>query len=164
MIINAWLEHVQSLMIIIIVLFVIYMVAKIISKVQSQKSAQARVLQEIHLALKPKERKLIEVEITSRDLIIKARNLIEQSEVYGLQLEQCIRDIKAIEDKIEETRNPLPELTHSNELDLSDPTIKDLIDQSLRLQERKVKLDEKLIRIHNTLDGIAREELKRKNA
>lgn len=155
--INTWLGHIQTLMIVVIVLVAIYMVVKMISVVEVQKSKETQGLQPVP---KP-QKKLINVEITSKDLVIRARNLIEQSEVYGLQMEQCVREIEEIDIKIEEARNPIPELTHNAKLDLSNPTIKNLISQSLKLQERKVKLDEKLIKIHAELDEIAKEELRR---
>ena len=161
--INAWLGHFQTIVIFIIAMFVIYMILRIISAVEIQKSKEIEEEQKSQPIRKP-QKKLINVEITSRDLIIKAQNLIDQSEVYGLQIEQCVREIAEIECKLEEARNPIPELTHNEKLDLSNPVVKELVNQSLRLQERKAKLEEKLIKIHTGLDKIAEEELKRQMA
>ena len=121
MTINNWLDNTQSLMILIGILFGIYMVVKIISAVQEQNTdTECEECVDTVTQPKPKEqKKLIDVEITDTDLRNKAKNLIELHDVYGLQMEHLTREINEIDDKLQEIRNPLPQLTHNDKLSSS---------------------------------------------
>ena len=158
---NNWLDNIQSLMILIGILFGIYMVVKIISAVQEQNiDTECEEYVSTVTQPKPKEqKKLIDVEITDTDLKNKAKNLIELYDVYGLQMEHLTREINEIDDKLQEIRNPLPQLTHNNKLDMTNPTVKELIRKSLKMQEQRAKLDGKMIKINSDLDKIARTQL-----
>jgi hypothetical protein len=165
MAINNWLDNIQSLMILIGILFGIYMVAKIISAVQEQNiNTECEECVDTVTQPKPKEqKKLIDVEITDTDLRNKAKNLIELHDVYGLQMEHLTRGINEIDDKLQEIRNPLPQLTHNNKLDMTNPIVKELIRKSLKMQEQRAKLDGKMMKINSDLDKIARMQLQLNN-
>lgn len=161
MAINNWLDNIQSLMILIGILFGIYMVIKIISAVQEQNTdTECEEYVGTVTQPKPKEqKKLIDVEITDTNLKNKAKNLIELYDVYGLQMEHLTREINEIDDKLQEIRNPLPQLTHNDKLDMTNPIVKELIRRSLKMQEQRAKLDGKMIKINSDLDKIARMQL-----
>lgn len=161
MAINNWLDNIQSLMILIGILFGIYMVVKIISAVQEQNT-DTKCEEYVGTVTQPKpkeQKKLIDVEITNTNLKNKAKNLIELYDVYGLQMEHLTREINEIDDKLQEIRNPLPQLTHNNKLDMTNPTVKELIRKSLKMQEQRARLDGKMIKINSDLDKIARTQL-----
>ena len=137
------------------------MVVKIISAVQEQNiDTECEEYVSTVTQPKPKEqKKLIDIEITNTDLKNKAKNLIELYDVYGLQMEHLTREINEIDGKLQEIRNPLPQLTHNNKLDMTNPTVKELIRKSLKMQEQRAKLDGKMIKINSDLDKIARTQL-----
>ena len=101
-----------------------------------------------------KKKHIKEIEIVSRDLYVKAENLIAMSEVYELQAEQLRHEIDNIEDMLSSERMSIIN---------SDKEIKSLINKSLKLQERKCNLESKILKINNELTKIAEEEYKRQS-
>lgn len=129
----------------IVALMIIYLILKIIaSKNEDNSPVQA-------IRIKPRPRPK-QIEIVSRDLYVRAENLLNTSEVYGLQAEQLRRQINDIEDALQKERASMIR---------DDRTIKEYIAKSLRLQERKCQLESKMIKINKELDDIAKEEYRR---
>lgn len=124
---------------------IIYMILKAIAVSQDRHNVEHQDEQITH-------KTEIEVEIKSRDLYVKAENLIATSEVYALQAEQLLREIDRIQDKLDIERKS----TIKDNIQ-----IQELISKSLKLQERKCNLESKMIRINSELDKIAKEEYRR---
>ena len=95
-----------------------------------------------------------EIEIISKDLRLRAENLIATHEVYALQVEQLVIDINKIEDILEANKK-------SKVLKMSETEVRALISESLTLQDKKCRLESKIIKIIGELDKIAMEEYKR---
>lgn len=125
---------------------IIYMILKAIAVSQDKRNVECQENEQIT------HKTEIEVEIKSRDLYVKAENLIATCEVYELQAEQLLREIERIDDKLTaEKRSPVRD----------NAVVQKLISQSLKLQERKCNLESKMIRINSELDKIAKEEYRR---
>lgn len=125
---------------------VIYMILKAIAIQQDRRNEECEVKEQITHTTE------IEIEIKSRDLYVKAENLLATSEVYALQAEQLLREIDRIQDKIDaERRSTIRD----------ESRFRNLVTQSLKLQEKKCNLESKMIKINSELDKIAREEYRR---
>lgn len=125
---------------------IIYMILKTIAVSQDKRNIERQENEQIT------HKTEIEIEIKSRDLYVKAENLIATCEVYELQAEQLLREIERIDDKLTaEKRSPVRD----------NAVVQKLISQSLKLQEKKCNIEAKMIRINSELDKIAREEYRR---
>ena len=127
---------------------IVYMILKTIQCIQmnKQKSSDIKVLM-------PHE-----IEIVSRDLYIKAQNLIELSEVYELQISQLMHGIDDIEYQLQiERTTSIVQGKNSNEINI-------LINKSLKMQERKCILESKVLKINKELNDLALEEYRRQMA
>lgn len=124
---------------------IVYMILKAIAVYSDRRGEYEEPEQITHITE-------IEIEIKSRDLYVKAENLIATNEVYALQAEQLLREIERIDDKLTaEKRSPVRD----------NAVVQKLISQSLKLQEKKCNIEAKMIRINSELDKIAREEYRR---
>lgn len=124
---------------------IVYMILKAIAVYSDRRSEYEEPEQITHITE-------IEIEIKSRDLYVKAENLIATCEVYALQAEQLLREIDRTQDKIDAERKSAIK---------DEGQIQELISKSLKLQERKCNLESKMIRINSELDKIAKEEYRR---
>ena len=125
---------------------IVYMILKAIAVSQDKRNIERQENEQIT------HKTEIEIEIKSRDLYVKAENLIATCEVYALQAEQLLREIDRTQDKIDAERKSAIK---------DEGQIQELISKSLKLQERKCNLESKMIRINSELDKIAREEYRR---
>lgn len=125
---------------------IIYMILKTIAVSQDKRNIERQENEQIT------HKTEIEIEIKSRDLYVKAENLIATCEVYELQAEQLLREIDRTQDKIDAERKSAIK---------DEGQIQELISKSLKLQERKCNLESRMIRINSELDKIAREEYRR---
>lgn len=131
------MKYLEGIAIIFVVVAVVYMILKIIGQIQDNTTRQMR-------EPTPKE-----IEIVSRDLRIKAENLLAMSEVYELQIVQLVYEIQ-------NTEKELKNNTTMSELDR-----RLLINRSLRLQERKCIIEGKMLKIDKELAEISLEEYRR---
>lgn len=123
---------------------VIYMILKAMSMQSSTTRPNMQV----------RQTRVIDVEITSRDLYMKAENLIQTHDVLAFQTTQIQHEIDTIEDLLAKEQNsPIK----------SESEIKSLISQSLRLQEKKCNIEGRMIKIMSDIDKLAKEELKRRS-
>lgn len=134
--INSIMGYLEVITILIVVLVIFYMVLKVIEKIQISKQIYEH-------EPTPKE-----IEIVSRDLKIKAENLLAMSEVYELQLVQHRHEIEDIDQKLKTTPKD-SDVYHT------------LVGRSLRIQERKCITESKIIKINKELSEIALEEYRR---
>jgi hypothetical protein len=130
------MDYLTVITILIVAIVVIYMVLKVIATVQMSRQIYER-------EPTPKE-----IEIVSRDLKIKAENLLAMSEVYELQLVQHKHEIEDIDQKLKTTPKD-SDVYHT------------LVGRSLRIQERKCITESKIIKINRELSEIALEEYRR---
>ena len=129
------------------VFFVVYTVLKAI---EFKQKIQPKGIYSIMKHTQQKRN--IDVEIKSKDLYMKAENLIDMHEVYAKQAEQLSKEIDLVEEKIEEEMiSPIR----------SEISMRFLVNKSLKLQEEKCKIEAKIIKIMQDLDKIAKEELRR---
>ena len=132
------MRYLEWLVIIMMVFVIIYMTLKIIGQIQDNNIRKKRRYEPT-----PKE-----IEIISRDLRIKAENLLAMSEIYELQIVQYVHEVKSIEKELKDT-------------DMPESERKLLINRSLRLQERKCITEGKMLKIDKELSEISLEEYRR---
>jgi hypothetical protein len=127
--------YLKIIAVLIIFLAVVYFVLKIVENSREYQTNDHKPLPN-------------EIEIVSRDLKIKAENLLSMSEVYELQLIQYKHEIDNIDQKLRTTPKN-SDIYHT------------LVGRSLRIQERKCIVESKIIKINRELSEIAIEEYKR---
>lgn len=136
------MKMLEYLIIILVIFVVIYMILKVIEQMQENR------IEIQHHEPTPRE-----IEITSRDLYVKAENLTAMAEVYELQLTQISHEIDEIDEKLSENKKSFIRMSNNDE--------KLLVGRSLRLQERKCILESKILKINDELAKIALEEYRR---
>lgn len=129
----------------LVVFFVIYVILKAINVyAYSQQPAPVQ----------PKKKKRIDVEIVSRDLYVKAENIINKVDIYTSQAYRIMKEIDKIQEKIK--------LEQASAI-RSDDLIDELVNTSLKLQEKQASIESKIIKLNSELDTIALEELRRQS-
>lgn len=132
------MKYLEGISVLLVVVSVIYVILKIIGQIQDNVIKQKRRYEPA-----PKE-----IEIISRDLRIKAENLLAMSEIYELQIIQYVHEVQNIEKELKDK-------------DMPESERKLLINRSLRLQERKCITEGKMIKIDKELSEISLEEYRR---
>lgn len=129
----------------LVVFFVVYVILKAINEyVYSQQP----------VPVQPKKKKRIDVEIVSRDLYVKAENIINKVDIYTSQAYRIMKEIDKIQEKIK--------LEQASAI-RSDDLIDELVNTSLKLQEKQASIESKIIKLNSELDTIALEELRRQS-
>lgn len=129
----------------LVVFFVVYVILKAINEyAYSQQPAPVQ----------PKKKKRIDVEIVSRDLYVKAENIINKVDIYTSQAYRIMKEIDKIQEKIK--------LEQASVI-RSDDLIDELVNTSLKLQEKQASIESKIIKLNSELDTIALEELRRQS-
>ena len=133
------MKYLEWLSILLVVIVIIYMILKIVGQAQDNIIQQKRKSNPT-----PKE-----IEIISRDLRVKAENLLAMSEIYELQIVHYTHEIENIEDEL------------GNDTSMTESERRLIIGRSLRLQERKCIIEGKMLKIDKELSEIAIEEYRR---
>ena len=149
MILHGLMLMLKSISIFIVGFSILYIILKIISTINICKSIKAEQMQ---IQTEPK---MIQVEIVSKDLRVKAENMINLVDIYSRRMYHMQCEIDAIEEQIRAER--------SCSITCSEEHIEELIVRSLKIDEDKYKLESKVIKLNEELDKIARTELERQS-
>lgn len=136
-----------------------YIILKTFEYKESQPNTESK-------GASPKPR---EIEITSRDLYMEAENLIATHEIYALQIDNIVENIRQVEKKLDKYRMAkrfkgtltVGDMIGDGSAIPSDVEAEFLISKSLKLQEQKCKIEAKMLKIMKQLDAIAEEEYRR---
>lgn len=151
MILHGLMLMLKSISIFIVGFSILYIILKIISTINICKSIKAEQMQ-MQIQTEPK---MIQVEIVSKDLRVKAENMINLVDIYSRRMYHMQCEIDAIEEQIRTER--------SCSITCSEEHIEELIVRSLKIDEDKYKLESKVIKLNEELDKIARTELERQS-
>lgn len=100
----------------------------------------------------PKKIKAFNIEITNPDLKLEANNLLERTEIYGMQYENLRKEYDHNEQElIKEQRSPIQ----------SFEMVQELTAKSLRLLTQMNDIESKTLKCNNRLKQIALEEVTR---